>query len=107
MKRRNKMSNKQNITPSSLENLSEKSSSRINDFLTEVRYFFATNKLAFIGFLIISLLIVLAILAPIIVPYPQDISAETNLQSKFLAPSWEHFFGTDELGRDLFSRVIY
>lgn len=95
-----------NMTPSSLENVSEKPN-RTRDFLIEVRYFFKTNKLAFIGFLIIVILILVAILAPVIVPYPQDISAETNLENKFLPPSSEHLFGTDELGRDLFSRVIY
>jgi peptide/nickel transport system permease protein len=76
-------------------------------FFTEVRFFFQTNKLAFWGFIIIVLLILLAILAPMIVPYRGDVTAETHVENKFLPPSGGHLFGTDELGRDLFSRVIF
>jgi peptide/nickel transport system permease protein len=44
------------------------------------------------------------LLAPIVAPYdPNQISGTEALQ----APSWQHPFGTDELGRDVFSRVIY
>lgn len=77
------------------------------EFLAEVRYFFKTNKLAYLGFLIIVLLILLAIIGPLIVPYKGDVMTETHVENKFLPPSGEHLFGTDELGRDLFSRVIY
>jgi peptide/nickel transport system permease protein len=75
--------------------------------LTEARYFFKKNKLAFLGFIIIILLLLLAILAPLIVPYRGDVTAETHVENKFLPPSGDHFFGTDELGRDLFTRVIF
>jgi peptide/nickel transport system permease protein len=94
-------------TPTSVVKADTKQKSRIHDFFGEVRYFFKTNKLAFLGFAIIVLLILLAVLAPLIVPYREDIVDETHVENKFLPPSAEHFFGTDELGRDLFSRVIY
>lgn len=93
--------------PPSVVKADTKQKSRIHDFFGEVRYFFKTNKLAFLGFAIIVLLILLAVLAPLIVPYREDIVDETHVENKFLPPSAEHFFGTDELGRDLFSRVIY
>ena len=54
---------------------------------------------------VIALLIVLvALAAPLIAPYPPDtIHPEMALQ----APSLHHLFGTDQVGRDVFSRVIY
>jgi len=52
------------------------------------------------------LLILIAILAPMIVPYPQDIADATHSALKLLPPSLIHLFGTDELGRDIFSRVL-
>ena len=53
----------------------------------------------------VSLLLILAaVAAPFLSPYPPD---EINLRGRFLPPSWEHWFGTDEVGRDVFSRVLY
>jgi peptide/nickel transport system permease protein len=62
------------------------------------------NRLAFLGLLIILLLTLAALLAPWISPHDpyQQISAEA-LQP----PSWTHLFGTDNVGRDSLSRVIY
>ncbi len=55
------------------------------------------------GLLILLLFIVSAVGAPWLAPHdPYDISAE-----RLLAPSADHFFGTDPLGRDVFSRIIY
>jgi peptide/nickel transport system permease protein len=65
--------------------------------------FLRRNKLAFFGFLIISLLVVVALFAPWLVPY--DPSAQ-NLPTRLEGPSWDHPFGNDELGRDILSRVL-
>ncbi|RFU66805.1 ABC transporter permease [Bacillus sp. V59.32b] len=65
---------------------------------------FKKNKLAIVGLSIVAFFILLAILAPLIAPY--DV-AKQELSNKHLAPSGEHWFGTDEFGRDIFSRVIY
>ncbi len=62
------------------------------------------NKLATLGLIIILLMIVLALLAPLIIPYKVD---AVNLKYKLKLPSAEHWFGTDELGRDIFSRLLY
>lgn len=51
---------------------------------------------------VIALLLLLAILGPLLSPYSFE---QTDLPSKNLMPSKEHLFGTDELGRDLFTRV--
>jgi len=45
------------------------------------------------------------LLAPLIVPFPHD-TVETHIKDRFHSPSLKYFFGTDELGRDVFSRVL-
>ena len=55
-----------------------------------------------IGIVGLFLLIVVALFAPYIAPYPYD-----QIGMKFQAPSAEHLFGTDKFGRDILSRVIY
>jgi len=58
------------------------------------------------GILIVLLFVVAALLAPWISPYPQD-TLETHTKQAHEPPSLEHLFGTDELGRDVFTRIIY
>jgi len=65
---------------------------------------FRKNKLALIGAIIVIFFIVLAIFAPVIAPYGFK---EQVLSKRLLAPSAEHWFGTDDFGRDILSRVIY
>lgn len=62
------------------------------------------NKFAVIGLTIIFLLIFIAVLAPLISPYTPS---EQNLSERLLKPSMEHLCGTDDLGRDIFTRMIY
>ena len=63
------------------------------------------NPLAVIGLVIIALLIVMAVFAPVIAPY--DPIAQ-NLQGRLQPPlSGGHLLGTDEFGRDIFSRIVY
>ncbi len=62
------------------------------------------NKLAAFSAGLILLVILLAIFAPVVAPYGE---AEQNLVDRLQAPSMEHWFGTDELGRDVFSRILY
>lgn len=63
-----------------------------------------SSPTAVAGLVIIALMIALAILAPLIAPYD---SLTPDAQSRFLKPSLKHLFGTDNLGRDCFSRVLY
>lgn len=61
------------------------------------------DPLALTGLVLVLLIVSSAILAPLIVPYdPNKINVRNLLQS----PSWDHLLGTDQLGRDVFSRVI-
>ena len=75
--------------------------------LRESLYLIARNKLSLTALIILVLLIVGALLAPYIIPYPEDLANATHTQIKLQAPSLEHLMGTDELGRDIFSRVVY
>lgn len=65
---------------------------------------FFKKKLVVIGFIITILMAIIAIFAPLIVTH--DIY-EVDVLAKLKTPSAEHFFGTDHLGRDVFSRTIY
>ena len=75
--------------------------------LRESLYLIARNKLSLTALIILVLLIIGALLAPYIIPYPEDLADATHTQIKLQAPSLEHLMGTDELGRDIFSRVVY
>jgi|AntRauMinimDraft_3_1070383.scaffolds.fasta_scaffold00480_4 peptide/nickel transport system permease protein len=62
------------------------------------------NPASFLGLLIIAVFLVVAALAPVIAPFDPN---TTHLSATFESPSFVHPFGTDNLGRDIFSRVIY
>lgn len=62
------------------------------------------NSMAVVGLALVLLFVVIAIFAPLIAPYHYN---EQNLRITWQAPSAEHIFGTDDLGRDQLSRVIY
>ena len=69
-------------------------------------YKFSSGGGSVIGLAIVVLIIVLAIFAPVIAPYPQDVGAVVNFEESSLAPSMEHIMGTDTMGRDVFSRLL-
>lgn len=62
------------------------------------------NLILYLGLIIVIFFIFLAIFAPFITSYEPD---EINMTEIFLPPSEKHLFGTDELGRDVFTRVVY
>lgn len=62
------------------------------------------NPLALISLIVICLIIALAVLAPVIAPYKE---AQQDLLARLQAPSGKHLLGTDELGRDVLSRILY
>ena len=62
------------------------------------------NKMAMFGLVTLIVLIVLAVLAPWISPYQYDAMDFTAMHA---TPSAEHWFGCDELGRDILSRILY
>ncbi len=74
---------------------------------------FKRNRLAVVGLTIIGLLVLMAILAPLIVRLESTVGGiakldpEKGTSPKRLGPSAQHWFGTDKVGRDIFSRVVY
>jgi len=62
------------------------------------------NKLAVLSAIVILLIILLAVFAPLIAPYGE---ADTSLTERLTGPSAEHYLGTDYLGRDVFTRLLY
>lgn len=65
---------------------------------------FRKDSLALSVSFFLGMVILLVVLAPLIAPY--DPTAQ-NIINKFQGPSLAHWFGTDQLGRDVFSRILY
>ncbi len=83
-----------------ISNLKRKKSSQMSLVWSR----FKKNKLALVGFIIVSIVIFIAIFAPLLTPYdPLD----TDPFNRLKAPSAEHWLGTDELGRDVLTRLFY
>ena len=67
---------------------------------------FRANRLAVASVYVIGVLCLAALLAPLLAPF-DPAAIENVTETRYLPPSWEHPFGTDEFGRDLFSRALY
>ncbi len=76
------------------------SDSRLNNIIGHLK----RSRSATIGTIIITLLILAAIFAPILAPYDP---IETNVEDRLMKPCIEHPLGTDQLGRDVYSRLLY
>ncbi|MFQ5855316.1 MAG: ABC transporter permease [Anaerolineae bacterium] len=71
-------------------------------------YKFSRNPLSIIGGTTVLIIVLLAIFAPFVTPYPEHAQKPfTDFANASRAPGWEHLFGTDEIGRDIFSRTIF
>ncbi|MGG1663205.1 oligopeptide ABC transporter permease [Brevibacillus sp. NRS-1366] len=70
---------------------------------------FKKNKLAMIGAVILCVLVMAAVLAPLFAPHDpySSVKNEAGMLNVLAKPSSEHWLGTDSLGRDIFSRLIY
>ena len=65
---------------------------------------FLRHRLAVAGLVVLALLVLSALLAPVIAPYDPDALSTTE---RLQGPSSRHWLGTDDVGRDIFSRVLY
>ncbi len=70
-------------------------------------YRFSRNPTAVIGAVIVIICVLAAIFAPLITPYPEHVGAAVNFRARHLPPSAEYWFGTDNVGRDIFTRVVF
>ena len=75
----------------------------MSDFLRHFRYVMSENPVTVGAFSLFVLIIFIALFGPYIVPY-DPLASDTKIA--LTPPSWAHPFGTDHLGRDVFSRVI-
>ncbi|RKJ71470.1 ABC transporter permease subunit [Butyricicoccus sp. 1XD8-22] len=62
------------------------------------------NKMTWVGIIILGVIVLFSFLVPFISPYNPD---KIDLVNKFMPPSADHWFGTDEVGRDIFTRIFY
>jgi peptide/nickel transport system permease protein len=65
------------------------------------------NKLMAVGLGIAVVFVVIAVAAPLIAPHPADAGTATHPTQALLGPSADHPFGTDQVGRDILTRVLY
>lgn len=75
--------------------------------LSRAWYKFSRNPLSVFGLIIFFLIIFVAVFAPYITHYPEHAGAYTNFREASKPPSLTYFFGTDSIGRDIFTRVIF
>ena len=69
-------------------------------------YRFRTNTLSMVGLVMLVFIVVIAFAAPVIVPHPEDAEGKTRVTARLEAPSAEFPFGTDNVGRDIYSRLL-
>jgi peptide/nickel transport system permease protein len=77
------------------------------DNLGRAWYKFSRNPLSTVGGATVLAVVLLAIFAPYVTPYPEHAKPFTDFANASQPPSWVHLFGTDEIGRDILSRVVF
>lgn len=75
-----------------------------SSFLAETFSQLKHDKLGFAGFLLVIFILLSAVLASVLAPYDP---LEVDVYNRLAAPSLQHWLGTDQLGRDILSRVLY
>jgi peptide/nickel transport system permease protein len=70
-------------------------------------YKFSRNTLSIVGLVIVAGIIISAIFAPWITPYPEHAGPFVDFENTGQPPSLQHLCGTDNMGRDIFSRIIF
>lgn len=78
--------------------------SKKNNQMKEIWRRFRKSKTAMLGLILLAFVLLIAIFADLIVPYSE---AVTQSSMRLQGPSAEHWFGTDNLGRDVFARVVH
>ncbi len=81
----------------------EEESKKENQFVAVMKRV-CSDKLAVAAMIIFAVIVLAAVFADVIAPYPYE---EMDLGNTYQTPSWEHLCGTDQLGRDIFSRLLY
>ena len=70
-------------------------------------YKFSRNPLSIVGLILVLTIIISAIFAPWIIPYPEHVGPFIDFDNSGKPPSLQHLCGTDYIGRDIFSRIVF
>lgn len=70
-------------------------------------YKFSRNPISVVGLVTVVVLVLLAIFAPFVTPYPRHAGAFTDFAHAKVPPGVTYLFGTDQIGRDIFTRIIF
>jgi peptide/nickel transport system permease protein len=70
-------------------------------------YKFSHNPMSIVGLLTVSLVVLLAVFAPLVAPHPEAAGKFVDFANASLAPCWRYPFGTDVIGRDIMSRIFF
>ncbi len=82
-----------------------KKQTKKNSQVKEIWRRFKKSKTAMLGLVLLVLVLLMAIFADVIVPYQEAVTQDPA--NRLQGPSAEHWFGTDEIGRDLFARIVH
>lgn len=99
MMENNPLTNSEIILPSA--------SFRLKEEMRKNWYKFSRNKLSVVGFAIVLAVVLTAVFAPLLSPYPQHAGKFVDYQNANLPPSGHYFFGTDVFGRDILTRIFF
>jgi peptide/nickel transport system permease protein len=69
-------------------------------------YTLGRSPLSVIGLIVVSLFLMIALIGPWIITHPEDVRGAVHIDQKLKPPSWSYPFGTDEVGRDIYSRAV-
>ena len=83
----------------------ERTSRREN--LGRAWYKFSRNPMSVVGLVMVASLILIAIFAPLVAPYPKHAGPFTDFPHAKIPPGLQYYFGTDQIGRDILSRIIF
>jgi len=86
---------------------SDKKRAALQEGIRRYWYKFSRNKLSVVGLVVVLVVIFISLFAKFVVPYPSHAGAYVNLAEASLSPRSGHLLGTDQYGRDVFSRVLF
>ena len=69
-------------------------------------YCLRQSPLSMVGLVMVTFVVVVALLGPVIVPFPEDTTGNTRMEARLTAPNDVYRMGTDDVGRDVFSRTV-
>ncbi|MBA7578312.1 putative D,D-dipeptide transport system permease protein DdpC [subsurface metagenome] len=101
------MDNKESRITTIEKSLEEEKWYRFWDRIFRYWYHFSRNKFSVLGMSIVVLVILLAILAPYVTPYPEHAGPFVDFKNAGQPPSIKYWVGTDTIGRDIFTRIIF